>query len=123
DRARDDRTGHDAKSLGPRQVVLERKMRRRVALVRYDREAVVDDVKMAVEQPALLRKPGCGAEGSGSAAGEEGTAGQAHRVSPLLLRRFRGTDGLDRRRGSSTPWRRTKVPRSQIRALCMRDDY
>jgi hypothetical protein len=51
ERARHHRTGDDAQRLDLSEIIFERKVRRRVALVRHDREAVIDDVAMAVEQP------------------------------------------------------------------------
>jgi hypothetical protein len=52
ERPRDDRAGLDAQRPGFGEIGFERKGRGHVALIRHDREAMVDDVTMAVEQAA-----------------------------------------------------------------------
>jgi len=82
ERARHHRTGDDAQRLDLSEIIFERKVRRRVALVRHDREAVIDDVAMAVEQPALLSFAPGGAQRNGGAAREETATAQMHRFTP-----------------------------------------
>src|SRR5262249_12525738 len=110
------RTGGDAERLHLRQIILQREVRWRIALVGHDREAVIDDVAMAVEQAALLSDSRQSAQCNGGAAGEECAAVQSHRISPSLPRTSRGTDALDRRRGFSIPWKRTTAPRARTPA-------
>ncbi len=80
ERAGHDGAGDHAERLGHRQVFIERKVRRRVALVRHDRETMVDDVAMAVEQPALLRQTCCGGQCDSAGASQERTASETHQA-------------------------------------------
>jgi hypothetical protein len=74
ERARHHGAGDDAQWLGLRQIILEWKVRRRIALVGHDRETMIDDVAVTVEQPPLLGLARSCGERKRGAAGHETAA-------------------------------------------------